>query len=326
MKKLIAFLLVAVLAIGCLSGCGEQPKPQPAADNIEIVTTIFPIFDWVNNVLGDNPAYAGVAWLLDSGVDLHSYQPSVNDVVDISTCDLFVYVGGESDAWVTDALKEATNPNMIVINLMDVIGDAALEEELVEGMQGEEEEGSEEEEEPEYDEHVWLSLKNAGIFVNKIADAMGKLDKAHADTYKANAKAYGDKLSALDAQYRQAVDASAHKTLLFGDRFPFRYLTEDYDLTYYAAFVGCSAETEASFETITFLASKVDELGLSTVLTIEGANHQIAQTVVSNTKDKNQQILTLDSLQSITTEDYEGGVTYLSTMEQNLSVLKQALS
>ena len=324
MKKLISFLLVAVLAIGTLSGCGTTAQPE--ADNLEIVTTIFPIYDWVNNVLGDNPAYAGIGWLLDSGVDLHSYQPSVSDIVNISTCDLFVYVGGESDAWVTDALKDAENPDMIVLNLMDVLGDAALEEELVEGMQGEEEEGSEEEEEPEFDEHVWLSLKNAAVVVNKIAEAMGTLDEANADVYTANAKAYCDKLSALDEQYRQAVSGAKRQTVLFGDRFPFRYLTEDYGLTYYAAFIGCSAETEASFETVTFLANKVDELKLPAVLTIDGATHQIAQTVVSNTKAKNQQILTLDSLQSTTLAEAEAGKTYLSTMQQNLAVLKQALA
>ena len=322
MTKLIAFVLVAVLAIGCLSGCGTASEPKEA--KLQVVTTIFPIYDWVNNVLGDNPADANVTWLLDSGVDLHSYQPSVTDVVNISTCDLFVYVGGESDAWVTDALRESTNPDMIVLSLMDVLGDTTLEEELVEGMQGEDEE--DEEEEPEYDEHVWLSLQNAGVIVSKIADALGNLDKAHADAYKANAKAYGEKLSALDEQYRQAVSASTHKTVLFGDRFPFRYLTEDYDLTYYAAFVGCSAETEASFETITFLAGKVDELGLPAVLTIEGGDHRIAETIVKNTKDKNQQILTLDSLQSTTATAAKNGATYLSAMEQNLTVLKQALA
>lgn len=321
MKRVFSFLLVAVLAVLCLSGC-SAPSATPE-DTVEIVTTIFPIRDWVSNVLGDNPGYMGLTWLLDSGVDLHSYQPGVNDVLDISTCDLLVYVGGESDAWVQDALKKAENPDMIVLNLMDLLGDAALEEELVEGMQGEAEE---EEEETEYDEHVWLSLRNAALFTNKIASAIASLDPAHADTYKANAKAYCDKLAALDAAYEQAVAASPHKTVLFGDRFPFRYLTEDYGITYYAAFVGCSAETEASFETVTFLANKVDELHLPAVLTIEGANHQIARTIVSNTKAKDQPILTLDSLQSTTTEAAEHGTTYLSVMEANLAVLKQALS
>ena len=323
MKKIIAFLLIAALAVGCLSGC-QAGGHQDKSGSFHVVVTIYPAYDWVMNVLGDNPGNADVTWLLDSGVDLHSYQPSVADVVTISSCDLFIYVGGESDAWVTDALRQATNPNMVVVNLMDVLGDAALEEELVEGMQGEDEDEGEEEK-PEYDEHVWLSLQNAAVCVSKIAEALSKVDAAHADAYKANANLYSDRLGALDEQYRQAVAAAPHKTVVFGDRFPFRYLTEDYGLSYYAAFVGCSAETEASFETILFLANKVDELGLPAVLTIEGANHRIAETVVSNTKEKNQAILVMDSLQSTTAEDVQSGVTYLSVMEKNLSVLKKAL-
>lgn len=320
MKKLISILLAAALAVMCLSGCTATPATPE--DTPEIVTTVFPIRDWVSNVLGDNPGYMGLTWLLDSGVDMHSYQPGVNDLLDISTCDLFIYVGGESDAWVRDALKNPENPDMIVLDLLDVLGDAALEEELAEGMQSEPGEA----EETEYDEHVWLSLRNAALFTRKIAEAIASLDPAHADVYTANANAYCDKLAALDADYEQAVTAAPTRTLLFGDRFPFRYLTEDYGLTYYAAFAGCSAETEASFETVTFLAGKMDELDLPAVLTIEGATHQIAQTIVNNTHTKNQRILTLDSLQSTTAEAAENGVTYLSVMQANLEVLKQALA
>ena len=260
--------------------------------------------------------------LLDSGVDLHSYQPTVDDIVKISDCDLFLYVGGESDGWVDDALKNAPNKERKVIRLLDVLGDSAKAEETVEGMQEEE---HDHEEEAEYDEHIWLSLKNAQVLVAAISEALQETDPARKDAYAANAAAYAEKLSALDGEYRAAVDSGKYKTLLFGDRFPFRYLADDYGLDYYAAFPGCSAETEASFETVSFLAGKMDALGLPCVLTIEGTQHKIAETIVQNTAQKNQQILTMDSMQAVTANDAASGVSYLSIMEKNLSVLKKAL-
>ena len=279
----------------------------------------------MREILGDKADHAEVTMLLDNGVDLHSYQPTADDIIKISDCDLFIYVGGESDGWVEDALKEATNKEMQVINLLDVLGEQVKEEEVVEGMEAEEEE-SEDENEPEYDEHVWLSLKNAETLCNAITDALEEIDPANKDAYAANAASYLEKLAALDGEYQTVADNAARKTVLFGDRFPFRYLVDDYGLSYYAAFTGCSAETEASFETISFLAGKVDELRLPCVLTIEGAQHKIAETIVQNTAEKNQSILTLDSMQSTTSTDVANGTTYLSVMESNLDVLKQALN
>ena len=280
----------------------------------------------MREILGDKADHAEVTMLLDNGVDLHSYQPTADDIIKISDCDLFLYVGGESDGWVEDALKEAINQNMKVINLLDVLGEQVKEEEVVEGMEGEEDEESEDEDEPEYDEHVWLSVKNAGTLCNAIADALEEIDPANKDAYATNAASYLEKLAALDGEYQTVVDNAARKTVLFGDRFPFRYLTDDYGLSYYAAFAGCSAETEASFETISFLAGKVDELRLPCVLTIDGAQHKIAETIVQNTAEKNPSILTLDSMQSTTSTDVANGTTYLSVMESNLDVLKQALN
>ena len=277
MKKIITLMLVAVLAVCALSGCGTSKSGEDTKDKkIKIVTTIFPEYDWVMQILGDKADKADVTMLLDKGVDLHSYQPSTADIAKISEADVFIYVGGESDEWVEDVLKEAKNKKLKVINLMDVMGDKAKEEEVKEGMQPEEEEHAEEakdgkeEEEVEYDEHVWLSLKNAKIFTKKIADVLSEVDKDDAKTYQANYESYAKKLDDLDKKYADAVASAKNKTLVFGDRFPFRYLVNDYGLDYYAAFVGCSAESEASFETVTFLAKKIDELGLGNVLTIEG--------------------------------------------------------
>ena len=331
MKKIITLMLVAVLAVCALSGCGTSKSGEDTKDKkIKIVTTIFPEYDWVMQILGDKADKADVTMLLDKGVDLHSYQPSTADIAKISEADVFIYVGGESDEWVEDVLKQAKNKNLKVINLMDVMGDKAKEEEVKEGMQPEEEEAEEakdgkEEEEVEYDEHVWLSLKNAKIFTKKIADVLSEVDKDDAKTYQANYESYAKKLDDLDKKYADAVASAKNKTLVFGDRFPFRYLVNDYGLDYYAAFVGCSAESEASFETVTFLAKKIDELGLGNVLTIEGKNHKIAKTVVDNTKNKDQKVLTMDSMQSTTAKDVKDGATYLGIMEKNLEVLKEAL-
>lgn len=340
MKKYFFIALVALMALLCLSACGNNAasnSSEPSTNNtaqmekLQIVTTIFPEYDWVKQILGENMDNAEITMLLDNGVDLHSYQPTAEDIMNISTCDLFIYVGGESDSWVEDALQEAANQEMKVINLLDVLGDAVKEEEVVEGMEvdhdhehGEDEEHKHEEE-PEYDEHVWLSLKNAQVLCDAIADTLAEIDPDNGNSYKANENAYNEKLVELDTEYQATVDTATQKTLLFGDRFPFRYMADDYNLSYYAAFVGCSAETEASFETITFLSSKVDELGLNYVLTIEKSDQKIASTIIQNTQSKDQQILAMDSMQSTTSEDVSDGASYLSIMESNLDILKEAL-
>ena len=505
MKKYISILLVAVMIVCCISACGENDSNtniQTKVNNdkqIKVVTTIFPEYDWVKEIAGDEAANMDITMLLDNGVDLHSYQPTADDIMKISDCDLFIYVGGESDAWVDDALKNATNKDMQVINLLDVLKDSIKTEEAMPGMQAEEghnhgyahfadsdvqdrdltdwsgnwqsvypylengdldevmekkaesgdktaeeykeyyetgyktdvenividgekgtmeftrngvsakatyvykgyqiydyESGSRgvryffeaadgdsdapkyvqfsdhgiapgkaehfhiyagndgfdalseemenwptyypadmtaseivdemlEHEEKEYDEHVWTSLKNAQTLCTAIAEALETVDPDHKDVYAANVDSYIENLVSLDEQYQDAVANASQKTLLFGDRFPFRYMVDDYGLKYYAAFAGCSAESEASFETISFLAKKVDELGLKNIMTIENSDQKIAKTIRDNTKDKNQEILTLDSMQSTTSEDVKNGTTYLSIMESNLNVLKKAM-
>lgn len=347
MKKFLSLMLAVVFMTVSLTACGAQKPADTKADNdkMKIVTTIFPEYDWVNEILGDKASDAEVTMLLDNGADLHSYQPNAEDISKIAACDLFIYVGGESDEWVEDALKEATNKDMKVINLLDVLGDKVKDEEVKEGMEAEHEEGEADDhdddiipyeadnhdehhhdsEEPEADEHVWLSLKNAAVLCDAIATAVSEIDSENAAIYAENVKAYKEKLSALDAEYEAAVEHAGTKTLLFGDRFPFRYMVDDYGLDYYAAFVGCSAETEASFETIKFLANKVDELKLKFIMTIDGSDHKIAETIIQNTKDKNQTILTIDSMQSKNADDVKNGATYLDIMTDNLEVLKTAL-
>ena len=320
--KYIALAISSLLAPLCIS-CNANSN-----NKMKIITTIFPEYDWVMNVLGDKKDNFDVSMLLDSGIDLHSYAPTPKDIVSISSCDLFVYVGGESDEWVDDVLKEAKNKEMKVINLMEILGDKAKEEEIIEGMEGEEEEEEEGEEEgPEYDEHVWLSLNNSELFIQAISDNLSTLDKDNANYYKGNADTYINNLKALDAEYKDAVSKANKDTLLFADRFPFRYLVDDYSLKYYAAFIGCSAETEASVETMSFLVNKVNELNLKVILKIESSDGKIAETVKKNANNSEEiTILTMDSIQSASTKEYAGGRNYLSMMQSNLEVLKKALS
>lgn len=323
MKKLLSLITAALLLAG--ANCFAAKK--------SIVCTTYPQYDWVMNILGSKSEFE-VTLLQDKGTDLHSFQPSFKDITKVADCDLFVYVGGESDTWVGDALKNSRNKNQIAVNMMEVLGDKVREEEIVEGMQAEEEEdedldheeaGHHHDEAPEYDEHVWLSLRNAEVVVNALAQNIAKLDVKNANLYTENAAAYSKQLADLDAEYLKMVKAAGKKTVLFGDRFPFRYLVDDYGIKYYAAFVGCSAESEASFETIKFLAGKVDELGLSSVLTIEESDKKIAKTIVQSSNNKNCKILEMNSIQSVTKKDIKNGISYLKIMKGNLDVLKESL-
>ncbi len=361
----IAILLFAsvLMLTACNTGSG---KKDSAPKKISVVATIYPQYDWLKNVIGERADAVDLKLLIKNGTDLHSYKPSAQDIATIAKADLVVYVGGESDEWIEKALEATPKEGRIALNLMKALGDRVKEEEVVEGMQAEEhhhehgeeaeehehehhehgeeaeehehehhEHGEEAEEhehehhhheEVENDEHIWLSLKNAWILVNALAQSLSKVDSANSSIYTANAAIYNTKLSELDREFATATSDASQKTVLFGDRFPFRYLVDDYGIKYYAAFVGCSAESEASFETVTFLAGKMDSLQLPAIFTIDGSNGKIARAILEASKNsKNAQVLTLNSMQSVTDEQIKAGVDYLSIMRDNLEVLKKAL-
>ena len=322
LSKIMALAAAAVMSFSMVS-C-DQGELSSKPDKIEIICTTFSEYDWAREIVGGSEKVE-ITYLLDNGVDLHNYQPSAEDIMKISDCDMFVYVGGESDKWVNDALAESRNKDMQVVKLLDVLGDFAKEEEIKEGMEAEEEDEEGEDEGPEYDEHVWLSLRNAEICCDAICESLCKLDSEGADTYKSNLEAYNAKLDQLDAEYVDMAENAKVKTVVFGDRFPFRYLVDDYGIDYFAAFVGCSAETEASFETIVNLANKMDELNLDTIFTIENSDASIAKSVIENSKNKDRGIETLDSIQSVTEDMVSGGVTYISIMQKNLDTLRKVL-
>jgi zinc transport system substrate-binding protein len=342
MKK-IAFIAsifaLLTLFIACNPDSEKKNPEQPASNGkkISVVATIYPQYAWLKEILGNQADSLDLTLLIKNGMDLHSYKPSAADIATIAKADMIVYVGGESDEWIEKALEATPNEKRVQVNLLEALGDRVKAEEVVEGMQAEETkderretkeiaEGNHEHgEEAENDEHVWLSLKNAEILVMALADAISKADTAHAMEYHMNAGLYIAKISALDAQYRAAMDSATHKTVLFGDRFPFRYLVDDYGIKYYAAFVGCSAESEASFETVAFLANKMDSLALPAIFTIDGGNGKIAQAVLAaSKKSKTAEVLTLNSMQSIKTSQMDSA-NYLDIMRENLEVIKKAL-
>lgn len=306
MKKIVVYIFALLLVILPLGACGGQ-HGAGETEKIKIVSAIFPSYDWVREILGERSAAADLELLIDNGVDMHSYQPSAQDMITISDCDMFIYVGGESDAWVQDALRANDNPDRVVIDLMQVLKDAQKVTE----------------EEP--DEHIWLSLKNAKVLCTSIADQLAQMDTDGAEIYTSNLQTYIEKLDALDEQYRTTVENAEQKTLIFGDRFPFRYLFADYGIECHAAFAGCSADSEVSFETVVSLAEKLDTLDLSAVLVSETSDKTLAKTIVENSKTKDQEILVLDSIQSVTADQAEKGISYLSIMEKNLAVLRSAL-
>lgn len=310
MKRLLIIIMAVMLM---LTGCSRQAEDD---GKISIVTTIFPLYDWVRE-LTEGIEGIEITLLQQSGTDLHNYQPSVADMVKVSQCDVFIYVGGESDHWVEDALKNAVNSDMKTVNLMDVLADRLFVEEEKEGMEKEDNQ-----EEAEYDEHIWLSLRTARECVREIGRVISEQTGDSGDIYK-KTTGYISKLNRLDRQYQNLVDSSKVKTVLFADRFPFIYLFRDYGIDYYAAFRGCSAESEASFETVSFLADKVSELGLDHIMILENGNRKLAETIIKNSSAVDCSIDELNSMQSATLRD---NVSYLEIMENNLKVLERVLN
>lgn len=318
---LLSALMVLVLLVGCASGKNEGKADNNKNNKIKIVTTIFPEYDWVRNIVGENNDKVDVKLLVKNGVDLHNYQPNTDDLLAISNADIFIYVGGHSDQWVDEALKDPVNKDRVVINLFDVLDKDLKPLKESEGM----EHHHDDEHHHENDEHVWLSLPRTIKAVDYISTQLVSIDDDHSDAYENNTKDYIKELEELDQAYRACIGEGTKDTVVFADRFPFYYMADDYGLNYYAAFTGCSAESEASFETVSVLAKKIDEYELKYLLTIENRTHKIPETVIESTTLQNQEVLEMNSLQSVTEKDINDGITYLNAMKSNLEVLKIAL-
>ncbi len=337
----ILCLIAALCFIITATGCSRNEIQEQTTDNdkIKIVCTVYPAYEWIMQILGERSDDFEITWLLSKGTDIHNYQPSVDDIAKIKQSDLFIYVGGESDDWVEDVLAQGMSKDNRVVVLMES-EDLTLHEETSDGIiqdDGHDHDEDDHDHEledhddegqaiPEYDEHVWLSIKNAQVIVNELEKQVTELTGDTTGYYEENATAYNQKLIELDQKYSQVVQEAETDTLIFADRFPFRYMAEDYGLKYYAAFSGCSAETEASFETLISLAEKVNTLDIHYLITIDGSDETLANTVISITDTKNQGILQMDSLQAVTEEERKNGLTYIQVMENNLVILEKALN
>ncbi|MCL1854857.1 MAG: metal ABC transporter substrate-binding protein [Clostridia bacterium] len=316
-KRIITGLLIVQLTAGGLfsiAAFGESAK----ASKLNVVATVFPAYDFARAVVGER---AEVTMLLSPGVESHSYEPTPQSIIKIRSSDLFLYIGGTTDVWVERVLGSIEEGTVRSVALVDCVH--VLEEEIVEGMEADPEEEHEHDgDEREYDEHVWTSPRNAQKIVLQLAEVLAEADPEGADIYRDNAAMYARKLRTLDTAYQDVVDHAVRKTLVFGDRFPFRYLAADYGLTYYAAFPGCSTETEPSVKTVAFLIDKVREEGIPVVFHIELANEKMADAICDATGAKK---LLLHACHNIAVSDFEQGVTCVDLMTRNVDALKEAL-
>lgn len=316
---------------GALTGCGADRGENESDDGkISVVTTIFPQYDFVRQIAGDS---VDLKMLLKPGEETHSYEPTPQDIIAIQNSDIFIYVGGENDAWVEDILDSMPKAGMVTLKLMDCVD--TLEEEHVEGMQeqpghtheDEEDAHHEDKEEEahsvhEIDEHVWTSPVNASQIVEQIKDLLVESDPDNEQVYEANAAAYEEELAELDEEFRSVVDSAERSLVIFGDRFPFRYFADEYGLDYYAAFPGCASDTEPSAATMAFLINKVREEKVPAVLKMELSNENIASAIAEAT---GTEVRTFYSCHNLTAEEFEEGETYLSMMQKNVETLKEVL-
>lgn len=310
-KALVLFLCLCMLT-AVLCGCANQAKQDDG--KIHIITTLFPYYDFARNVAGD---LADVSLLLPPGMESHSYEPTPKDMISIQACDLFVFTGGESDTW-ADEILGSMEMHAASLRVIDTV--EAVQEELTDGMQAER--GSDEDaEEAEYDEHVWTSPRNAALIALAIADALAKVDPDHADEYRQNARVYSQQLFDLNDKFSHFFDECSGMPLIFGDRFPFRYFAEEYGLECYAAFPGCSSQTEPSAATMAYLINKVRSTGCKTVFYIEFSNHLVADSIAEAT---GVETAMFHSCHNVSRTELDGGVSYISLMEQNLETLKGA--
>ena len=300
MKKLLCIILACIFVF---SGCGKIDNK--ASEKLSVVVTVFPPYDFVRRIAGDK---VELKMLLKPGGDVHSYEPTPQDIMEISECGLFIYTGGENDSWVENVLGSAKNVK--TLKMMDCV-------ELIE----ESHEGHDHESEP--DDHVWTSPVNAAKIAERIGEELCALDPDNADAYRSNTESYVSELRELDAEFQQTVDNGVRRKLIFADRFPVRYFTERYGLEYLSAFPGCSGETEADPATIADIIDEVKDDGIPVVLYGEMSDQKTADTVALATGAEKRMF---HSCHNLSKEDFESGKTYIDIMKDNISVLREALN
>ncbi|GHU64483.1 high-affinity zinc uptake system binding-protein ZnuA [Spirochaetia bacterium] len=311
-KHLWAIIIFTVLFCGTACKINKNSSTQYDGGKITVTATIFPPYDFVRAIAKDK---VNLTMLLPPASESHSFEPTPKDIITIQNSDIFIYAGGESDEWVNTILESMDTRNITIISLMNTVD--AVEEEIVEGMEEEAEE-----EDIVYDEHVWTSPLNAIRIVQAITDALCKADTINADSYRQNADDYITQLEELDAEFQAVADNANRKTIVFGDRFPFRYFADRYGLSYFAAFPGCSTETEPSAATVAFLIDKIKNERIPVIFHIELSNERMADTIAEETGTEK---LLLHACHNISKKDFENRVTYVDLMRQNVENLRRAL-
>lgn len=326
--KAVLLLLSMWVLIFILPGCTD--KSVSAKEEKTILVSGFAQYDWVLNIIKENPSGIAVRRLNESGTDMHSYQPTVKDMVEISECDLLIYTGGESEFWIDEAVISSEKEDSSSLSLMDIFEGPSMLCENYSEVHSEHEHEHEQEHDHggDADEHLWLSLKMAPSFIEEISEAICALDPTNSLYYRKNTDDYISEIKKLDSSYEQAA-AAAHGAgkdyIIVADRFPFIYLAEDYHLEHLAAFPGCSAETEASFSTILALSEAIDRYRPEAIFILKKSETDLAQTVINNSSLKGIPVLRLDDMQSVTPDDVHAGSSYLRVMNDNLNALEALL-
>lgn len=324
MKKFISFVLslfiIFTTAFSLASCSSDKGNAKKDNSKISVVTTIFPYYDFTRNIAGDK---ADIKLLLSPGSEPHSYEPSPSDIVAIENCDIFIYNGGESDEWVESVLESVKNKNMKVMRMMDYV-DLLYEQSVDHDEHNHEhEEHDEHEHGEEYDEHIWTSIRNAEKLTDAIYDELSACDLANKEIYTKNRDAYLTKLKTLNSEISDIVKNAKRKTVVFGDRFPFLYFVTDYSLEYECAFPGCSSETEPSISTVTHMIDFTRKNEVPVVFYLEFSNGKVARLI---SEDSGAKTMRFSSCHNVTKDEFAGGASYISLMEQNSNALKEALN
>lgn len=302
-RQICSFVIVLIVALTLIFCC-----PALADESLNIVCTSFPCYDFVRAVAGDD---AQIKMLIKPGAEVHSYEPTPADVISIAGCDLFVYIGGESDAWAVDILESFGDDAPQVLKLFDSV---EAHEEAHAHDSGHVH---------AYDEHIWTSPKNAALMVGAVRDAICKLVPATADRMMARGNEYIDQIEALDAAFLSVVENAARREMIFADRFPFIYFAEAYGLEWHAAFDSCSSESEPSARTMMDLIGRIQQEEIPVVYTIELTSGKTAQTIANET---GAEICTFHSVQNVTEADFVAGESYVSLMQKNVLALEKGLN
>jgi len=336
MKKILFILMFAIILFG-FSGCRPNRNARQHQEGLlNVKTTIFPAFDFVREIAGDR---VNLTMLLSPGAESHSFEPSPRDIINIMNSDVFIYVG-ESERWIERILQSVNTEEMTVFAMMSSV--ELLEQVIIhddyahhdhdhydhdhhhhhDDHHGHDHHHDHDDTCSVFDEHIWTSPRNAILVVRALTELLSEADPANAYYFQQNAAAYIEELEQLDAAFLEVVASAERRTIIFGDRFPFLYFANHYGLTWYAAFDGCSTETEPSAARVAFLINKVRDEQIPVVFHIELSNERMADAISRETGAVKR---LFHSVHNVSRRDFDAGLGYLELMHRNVEALREAL-